>query len=98
MQIFIEPSDVLLFRDGRPFSAGEGHRARSIFPPTPNTMQGVIRSKVLADRCGRYQQYREGCNDCPEKNSCTISSEIGKPASNGRGNYGAMHLKGMALT
>ena len=97
MQIFIEPSDVLLFRDGRPFSAGEGHRARSIFPPTPNTMQGVIRSKVLADRCGRYHQYREGCNDCPEKNNCTISSEIGKPASNGRGNYGAMHLKGALI-
>jgi len=97
MQIFIEPSDVLLFRDGRPFSAGEGHGARSIFPPTSNTIQGVIRSKVLADRCGRYQQYRNGCLGCPDKNKCTIAEEIGRPARNGRGSYGDMHLKGALI-
>lgn len=94
MKIFIESSDVLLFRDGRPFSAGEGHRARSLFPPTPNTMQGVIRSKVLADRCGRYQSYREGCIQCPEREICTIPTEIGQPDQYGRGNYGKMHLRG----
>jgi CRISPR-associated protein Cmr3 len=97
MQIFIEPSDVLLFRDGRPFSAGEGHRARSIFPPTPNTMQGVIRSKVLAERCGRYQSYRDGCTQCPEKSTCTIPEEIGKPDKQGRGNYGAMQIRGALI-
>ncbi len=94
MNVFIEPSDVLLFRDGRPFSAGEGHRARSLFPPTPNTMQGVIRSKVLAERCGRYQSYREGCAQCPEQQTCTIPEEIGRPDQQGRGNYGAMQIKG----
>lgn len=97
MQIFIQPSDVLLFRDGRPFSAGEGHRARSLFPPTPNTMQGVIRSKVLADRCGRYEQYKRGCENCPEQEGCTIPAEIGRPAQNGQGNYGLMHLKGAMI-
>jgi len=97
MQIFIEPSDVLLFRDGRPFSAGEGHRARSIFPPTPNTVQGVIRSKVLADRCGRYQQYRDGCLGCSEQNNCTIPDEIGRPSRDGRGSYGNMSLKGALI-
>ncbi|SRR5579883_815000 len=97
MQIFIEPSDVLLFRDGRPFSAGEGHRARSIFPPTPNTIQGVIRSKVLADRCGRYQQYRDGCAGCLEQDICTISEEIGRPARSGQGNYGGMYLRGALI-
>jgi CRISPR-associated protein Cmr3 len=98
MQIFIEPSDVLLFRDGRPFSAGEGHRARSLFPPTPNTMQGVIRSKVLADRCGKYQQYKDGCLGCPEQNNCTIPDEIGKPDKNGRGSYGTLSLKGPLIS
>lgn len=97
MNIFIEPSDVLLFRDGRPFSAGEGHRARSLFPPTPNTVQGVIRSKVLADRCGRYEQYKQGCNNCPEQNGCTIPDEIGRPQQNGQGNYGAMNLRGVLI-
>ncbi len=97
MQILIEPSDVLLFRDGRPFSAEDGHRARSIFPPTPNTIQGVIRSKVLADRCGRYQEYKNGCWGCPEQNNCTIPNEIGRPAANGKGNYGEMYLKGALI-
>jgi CRISPR-associated protein Cmr3 len=94
MQIFIEPSDVLLFRDGRPFSAGEGHRARSIFPPTPNTIQGVIRSKVLAERCGRYQDYRNGCLNCPENNNCSIPIEIGTPAQN---HYGNLEIKGTLI-
>jgi CRISPR-associated protein Cmr3 len=90
MQIFIEPCDVLLFRDGRPFSAGEEHRARSIFPPTPNTIQGVIRSKVLAERCGRYQEYKDGCLNCPENNNCKIPKEIGTPAYN---HYGNLQIK-----
>jgi CRISPR-associated protein Cmr3 len=93
-QVFIEPSDVLLFRDGRPFSAGDGHRARSIFPPTPNTMQGVIRSKVLSDRCGRYETYKNGCNDCEKQSNCTIPDEIGRPAQNGRGSYGNLKIRG----
>ncbi len=94
MQIFIQPCDVCLFRDGRPFSAGEGHRARSIFPPTPNTIQGTIRSKVLAERCGRYQEYRDGCLNCTQNHDCTIPAEIGTPA---RGDYGRMHLKGALI-
>lgn len=44
MKIFIRPVDVWLFRDGRPFDAGGDHRARSVFPPSPTVIQGVIRS------------------------------------------------------
>ncbi|MBL8152360.1 MAG: CRISPR-associated protein Cmr3, partial [Blastocatellia bacterium] len=40
MNLFIEPSDVWLFRDARPFAAGEQSRATSLFPPTPRTIQG----------------------------------------------------------
>ncbi len=47
MQIFIEPEDVWLFRDGKPFDAGSDHRARSLFPPYPNVMQGIIRSHQI---------------------------------------------------
>jgi CRISPR-associated protein Cmr3 len=46
--ILIEPSDVWLFRDGRPFGPNERGKAVSLFPPTPRTMQGVIRSALLA--------------------------------------------------
>jgi CRISPR-associated protein Cmr3 len=47
MQLFLSPMDVWLFRDGRPFDAGSDHRARSLFPPNPSVMQGVIRSHHL---------------------------------------------------
>src|SRR6266567_7196967 len=48
MRIFIEPTEPLLFRTGRPFDAGESNFAESIFPPTPETMQGAIRAMIAA--------------------------------------------------
>jgi CRISPR-associated protein Cmr3 len=50
MQIVIRPMDVWLFRDGKPFRAGEDHAAETLFPPSPFTLQGAIRPKVLADK------------------------------------------------
>lgn len=47
MHLFIEPVDVWLFRDGRPFDAGSDHRAQSLFPPYPSVIQGVMRSYHL---------------------------------------------------
>lgn len=46
MKIIIEPNDVLLFRESKPFMAGEGHLARSVFP-LPQVIAGAIRSKIL---------------------------------------------------
>lgn len=46
--LFIEPLDVWLFRNGRPFNKGEDHTAQGIFPPMPSTMQGVLRTHHLA--------------------------------------------------
>ena len=46
MRILIEPNDVLLFRESKPFLAGEGHLARSVFP-LPQAIAGAIRSKIL---------------------------------------------------
>jgi len=50
MQIVIRSVDVWLFRDGKPFTAGEDHIAESTFPPSPFTLQGAIRTRVLADK------------------------------------------------
>jgi CRISPR-associated protein Cmr3 len=49
MRLFLEPVDVALFRDGRSFTAGSDHRARSLFPPNPSTVLGALRSKLLMD-------------------------------------------------
>ncbi len=48
--LFIQANDVLMFRDSRPFAAGQSFKARSMFPPTPRTMQGVLRSHYLEVR------------------------------------------------
>ncbi|MGC8654858.1 MAG: type III-B CRISPR module-associated protein Cmr3 [Candidatus Kryptoniota bacterium] len=46
--IFIEPNDVLIFRDGRSFSAGDDHLACGIFPPSPTNFYGAFRSALLS--------------------------------------------------
>lgn len=46
--LFIEPTDVLVFRDGRPFDAGSDHLATGPFPPLPTTLYGALRSALLA--------------------------------------------------
>ncbi|MCX7622349.1 MAG: CRISPR-associated protein Cmr3 [Thermomicrobium sp.] len=45
--LFLEPFDVWLFRDGRPFTAGQQFRASSRFPPSPLVVQGALRAYHL---------------------------------------------------
>lgn len=47
LRLFLEPLDVWLFRDGRPFTAGSDAMARSRFPPAPYTIYGMLRSLLL---------------------------------------------------
>lgn len=44
---FLRPMEPLFFGEPHPFNAGESHLAKSLFPPTPMTMQGIIRSQLL---------------------------------------------------
>lgn len=85
MWLFIEPNDVLLFRDGKPFVAGEDHRARSVFPPTPFTMQGILRSKVLFDSGVSPHDYAHGAPSAQ-----ALIQQIGTAS----GNYGQLRLHG----
>ena len=48
IRITIEPNDVLLFRDLKPFTAGEAHIARSTLP-LPQTIAGALRTKILIE-------------------------------------------------
>lgn len=52
----LTPLDTLFFREPRPFTAGEGSDAWSVFPPTPLTIQGMIRSRLLSSCCGRWTE------------------------------------------
>ncbi|MCS7312432.1 MAG: hypothetical protein NZ742_05915 [Acidobacteria bacterium] len=44
--LLIEPADVWLFRDARPFSPAEGGFAQSRFPPLPATVAGALRTYI----------------------------------------------------
>ncbi|MFN3678332.1 type III-B CRISPR module-associated Cmr3 family protein [Thermosynechococcus sp.] len=50
----LDPLDVLLFRDSRPFQPGEGSWAKSLFPPLPITVFQALRSL-----CPFYQERRQ---------------------------------------
>ncbi|MEW6419777.1 MAG: type III-B CRISPR module-associated protein Cmr3 [Nitrospirota bacterium] len=76
MKIFIEPNDVLMFRDGKPFSGGDDHYASGIFPPFPSTFYGAIRSKILSEH-PQYERYLRG--DIPDD----LKEEIGTPSAYG---------------
>lgn len=60
---WVEPLDVWMFRDNKPFSAGQNFVARSIFPPTPQTMQGVVRTAYLEHRGVNWAAYNAGKAD-----------------------------------
>lgn len=64
MQVVIKPIDVWFFRDGKPFAAGEDHLAETTFPPSPFTLQGAIRTKVLVEKSVNPSEFaRKGIPD-----------------------------------
>jgi len=72
MQVAIRPIDVWLFRDGKPFTAGEDHAAETLFPPSPFTLQGAIRTKVLADKGVNLAEFaKKMVNEIPTLMSAT---------------------------
>ncbi len=88
--LIIQPHDVLLFRDGKPFSAGTDIRARSLFPPTPFTLQGAIRARVLFSTSGvSPADYASGQTQEAQK----LQELIGTP----KDSYGKLQLWGPFL-
>lgn len=85
MRLFIEPSESLLFRTGRPFDAGQDTFAESLFPPTPETIQGAVRA-TIASYWDAHKNIAEAFND--QK----LTSRIGD-----RNGYGRFRMTGLAL-
>src|SRR5712692_3006486 len=58
MRLFLEPTEALLFRTGKPFDAGNDVFAESVFPPTPETIQGAVRAAIVTywDRTRRSEE------------------------------------------
>jgi len=85
MRLFLEPTEPLLFRTGRPFDAGESNFAETVFPPTPETLQGAIRAAIAT--------YWD-----PD---ITLDEAFSKPELvdliGNRSSYGRFHITGIAL-
>ncbi len=54
----IEPRDPVIFRDGRPFNASPGARAKTLAFPLPPTTAGATRTRAGMDRDGRFDEER----------------------------------------
>jgi CRISPR-associated protein Cmr3 len=75
MKLFIEPNDVLMFRDGRPFAGGDDHFARGTFPPSPATIYGALRSHILSHHWSEFDKFKNDQRQIPEN----VKKEIGTP-------------------
>lgn len=64
--LFIQPLDVWLFRNGKPFNQGSDHRAESVFPPLPSVLQGAIRSHYI-ELHGGIPTYLDGQSGLEDK-------------------------------
>src|SRR5260221_3202996 len=94
MRIFIEPTEPLLFRTGRPFNAGENNFAETIFPPTPETLQGALRAMIAAQwgkaRTDKVRTINEIFNED------TVVRLIGRRV-NDHNIYGQFRITGLTL-
>lgn len=72
--IFIQPQDVWMFRDSKPFAAGQSFVARSGFPPNPQTVQGIIRTHVI-------EQSGVDWGDFGNRRDESLMNRIGAPAT-----------------
>ncbi len=96
MRINITPVDVLFFRDSKPFGRSMEHFAKSIFPPSSQTLYGALRTKVLEDLGCNYMEYRNGrlvlANEDSLEKVKKAEGEIGFPDR-----VGSFSLKGPLL-
>lgn len=53
----IETRDPLIFRDGRPFDASPGARAKTLGFPMPSNSAGAVRTRAGRDTSGRFDTY-----------------------------------------
>lgn len=54
----IEPRDPLIFRDGRPFSASPGARAKTLSFPLPASITGAARTRAGLNANGHFDKSR----------------------------------------
>jgi CRISPR-associated protein Cmr3 len=91
--LYIEPSDVWMFRDARPFPTDQGLTARSMFPPSPFTVQGALRSSLLGRLAVSWHDYAFGAGAGIEQ----VWARLGRPGASGSAGLGQFAMRGPVL-
>lgn len=86
MFLRLTPLDTLFFRSGRPFSAGIDTWVDLVFPPSPSTFYGALRSFLIFEG-GTLQQFYDGNHK--------HTKWIGKKSTSGKADYGDLQIRGI---
>lgn len=91
MDFVIEPYETLFFRKPHPYHKGEPDYIQSVFPPTPRTLQGFLRTSILKAVYENFDAFHNG--DKPSEFP-DIHKMIGKSSDD----LGQLQVKGPVLT
>lgn len=90
MWVFLEPHDRWLFRDARPFTAGEAFRARSQWPPSPAPVAGAVKTWLIKRRGVDPEKFAQAIRSgCAPSVVNSVLEEVG-----GSDDMGRLRLKG----
>ena len=99
MEWRLRPLDTLFFRGPLPFTAGESVFLHSEFPPSPQTIQGMVRTALLEahgidfDRFALDDFTAPACSLCTDSAVCQVPGIVGRPGSD----LGTLDLRGPYL-
>lgn len=88
-RVWLEPCDIVFFRDDLPFGVEGSQIARCQFPPRPSVIAGALRTKVLSSEGVDFDGFRSGEGVPP-----LVRAEIGS----GRGRDGEVAPGSFRLT
>lgn len=94
--VSFEPLEPLLFRDPRPFNAGEQNRAKARLPDS-GTLFGAVRSSALSMVCTDLSKFGRGasCDGCAGAGACPAAALAGPPGSAGAADHpGSLRIVG----
>ncbi|MGH7607381.1 MAG: type III-B CRISPR module-associated Cmr3 family protein, partial [Gemmatimonadales bacterium] len=94
--VFIEPCDIVFFRDDLPFGAQGNQFGRCQFPPRPSVIAGALRTQILVSQGVDFEGFRRGVG-VPE----AVRAEIGRVEGTARADLalapGTFRLAGLSL-
>lgn len=80
---YLDPTDVWFFRDAKPFTAGESHRAESRFPPAPTTVLGALRTALIAGAGMSFEEFKQPASPAPDPSRAALRRLVGTPTEPG---------------